>query len=152
MKLRIAKMYPTDTRPLPEYATLGSSGLDVRAYLPMGAVTIPIGEKVNIPTGLRIAVPDGYEAQVRPRSGLASKRNLTVLNTPGTIDSDYRGEVIVMLINHGRVPALIEHGERIAQLVVCPVLKVEVEEVTMREMDLDVTGRGSGGFGSTGAT
>lgn len=131
--------------PLPAYATPQSAGMDLRANL-SAPVTLQPLERRLIPTGLRIALPAGYEAQVRPRSGLALKHGLTVLNTPGTIDADYRGEIGVILINLGAEPFVVNDGERIAQLVVArheqPVL-VEVSE-------LDATERGEGGFGHTG--
>jgi dUTP pyrophosphatase len=122
-----------------------ASGLDLRAAV--GApVTLAPGAFQLIPAGVRIALPAGYEGQVRPRSGLASKNGLTVLNTPGTIDADYRGEVCVLLINHGPQPFTINRGDRIAQLVVSPVARVRVESVD----ELDTTARGEGGFGHTG--
>jgi len=104
------------------------------------------GARALVPTGIAIAVPEGFEAQVRPRSGLAARHGVTCLNSPGTIDSDYRGEVKVILVNHGQEPFLVEHGLRIAQLVVAPVVRAEVVETTT----LPPTGRGAGGFGSTG--
>lgn len=133
--------------PLPRYETDGAAGADLRAALPEGApVTLQPGERALIPTGLTIAVPDGCEAQVRPRSGLAMRQGLTCLNTPGTIDSDYRGEVGVLLINLGQESAIIARGERIAQLVIAPVVRA-----AWRAVDgLGETGRGAGGFGSTG--
>lgn len=133
--------------PLPRYETDGAAGADLRAAVPEGApVTLRPGERALIPTGLTIALPPGYEAQVRPRSGLAMRQGLTCLNTPGTIDSDYRGEVGVLLINLGQESAVIARGERIAQLVIAPVVRA-----AWRAVDgLDETGRGAGGFGSTG--
>ena len=133
--------------PLPAYATSGSAGLDLRAALPEdGPVTLGPGERALIPTGLSIAAPEGYEAQVRPRSGLAVKHGVTCLNTPGTIDSDYRGEVHALLINHGAEPFVVRRGERIAQMVVA-----RYERVVWREVEaLPETDRGEGGFGSTG--
>ncbi len=133
--------------PLPAYATSGSAGLDLRAALPESApVTLAPGERALIPTGLSLAVPEGYEAQVRPRSGLAVKHGVTCLNTPGTIDSDYRGEVHALLINHGQEPFEVRRGERIAQLVIA-----RHERAVWRELDsLSETERGTGGFGSTG--
>ena len=133
--------------PLPAYGTPGAAGLDLRAAVPEDSpVTIPPGGRALIPTGLSIAVPEGYEAQVRPRSGLAVKHGITCLNTPGTIDSDYRGEVKVILANLGSEPFQVRRGERIAQLVPAPVLKAAFQEVE----SLDETERGAGGFGSTG--
>jgi dUTP pyrophosphatase len=133
--------------PLPAYATPGSAGLDLRAALPEdGPVTLEPGARALIPTGLSIAVPEGFEAQVRPRSGLAVKHGVTCLNTPGTIDSDYRGEVHALLINHGPEPFEIRRGERIAQLVIA-----RYERAVWREVEaLTETERGAGGFGSTG--
>ena len=130
---------------IPKYETSGSSGMDIAAHIENN-VTINPGEKVLIPTGFSIAVPRGHEVQIRPRSGLAIKKNITVLNTPGTIDADYRGEIKVILINLGKEKFIIENGERIAQMVVCPVVQVNLEEVK----ELSCTERGSGGFGSTG--
>lgn len=130
---------------LPAYATAHASGMDVRARLDE-AVTLEPGERALLPTGLSVEIPRGFEIQVRPRSGLASKKGLTVLNTPGTVDSDYRGEVKIIVINLGQAPIVIEDQERVAQLVVCPVVQAEIEEAT----ELEETERGEGGFGSTG--
>ena len=131
---------------LPAYATAGAAGLDLQAAIP-APITIAPGERALVPTGLSIAVPPGYEAQVRPRSGLALKHGLTVPNSPGTIDSDYRGEVQVILHNLGNAPVLIERGMRIAQLVLA-----KVEQLAwVPSAALDATARGTGGFGSTGA-
>jgi dUTP pyrophosphatase len=131
--------------PVPAYATPGAAGLDLRAALGP-PIVLGAGERALVPTGLIVELPDGYEAQVRPRSGLAARHGVTVLNTPGTIDADYRGEVQVILINLGREPFTIQHGERIAQMVVAPVAQVQlVERATVSE-----TARGAGGFGSTG--
>jgi dUTP pyrophosphatase len=133
--------------PLPAAATAGAAGLDLVAAVPPGApVVIAPGRRARIPTGLAIALPQGYEAQVRPRSGLADRHGLTVLNAPGTVDADYRGEIQVILVNHGDEPVAIERGMRIAQLVVAPVTAATLVEVD----DLDATARGGGGFGSTG--
>ena len=130
---------------LPEYQTPGSSGIDLRA-----AVEEPIiignGERVMIPTGLKMEIPAGYEGQVRTRSGLAATRGLVVLNSPGSLDADYRGEVKVILMNLGSEPLTINRGERVAQLVIAPVARVIISEVE----DVDETIRGPGGFGSTG--
>lgn len=129
--------------PAPAYATQGAAGLDVVAA---EALTLAPGERQAIATGFSIAIPAGYEVQVRPRSGLALKHGITCLNTPGTIDEDYRGEVKVILANLGSEPFDVRRGERIAQLVPAPVLKAQFREVT----ELPETGRGAGGFGSTG--
>ena len=132
---------------LPAYETMGSAGMDVRAALPEGEpLTLKPGARAMVPTGLSVAIPEGYEIQVRPRSGLAAKHGLTCLNAPGTIDSDYRGEIKIILINHGAEDFVIERGERIGQLVLAPVTQLEWERVET----LDETERGSGGFGSTG--
>lgn len=130
---------------LPVYGTQDSAGADLSACLEEDLV-LPAGMYAKIPTGLSIQLPPGFEAQVRPRSGLAAKYGLTVLNSPGTIDADYRGEVCVLLINHGRGEARIHHGDRIAQMVIA-----RCEQATFTEsISLDATERGSGGFGSTG--
>ncbi|MDA3959003.1 dUTP diphosphatase [Oceanispirochaeta sp.] len=131
---------------LPRYGTDDSAGADLRACI-IEEITIHPGERRLIPTGLKMAIPSGYEGQVRPRSGLAVKKGLTVLNSPGTIDADYRGDVMVILINHGSEGVLIERGDRIAQLIIAPVTRADF---TLCE-NLDDTTRGSGGFGSTGA-
>jgi dUTP pyrophosphatase len=131
--------------PLPAYATQQSAGLDLMAAV-AEEVTLAPGARQLIPTGLAIALPAGFEAQVRPRSGLALKHGITVLNSPGTIDADYRGEVQVLLINHGTVPFTIRRGDRIAQMVVAPVTQIAWSIVEK----LDETERGSGGYGSTG--
>ena len=131
--------------PLPTYATPQSAGMDLRAFL-QEPVTLAPGERGLIPTGLYMALPPGYEAQVRPRSGLALKRGLTVLNAPGTIDADYRGEVGVILINLSQEPQTISDGERVAQMVIAPVVQTTWKETS----DLDETDRGAGGFGHTG--
>ena len=130
---------------LPSYATVLSAGMDLRANLDTPIVLQPL-ERTLVPTGLFIALPEGYEAQVRPRSGLAIKKGITVLNSPGTIDADYRGEVKVILVNLSNEPFVVNPGERIAQLVVARYEKVEWDEVEI----LDETERGTGGFGSTG--
>lgn len=133
--------------PLPAYQTEGAAGLDLTAALDLqGPVTIAPGARALIPTGLIIELPNGYEAQVRPRSGLALNHGVTVLNSPGTIDSDYRGEVRVILANLGQVPFEVRRGERIAQLVIAPVTRASFVEVTVASNTL----RGDGGFGSTG--
>ncbi len=130
---------------LPEYASRHASGLDLRAAVE-GNVTIEPGERELIPTGIAIALPEEHEAQVRPRSGLAMRHGVTVLNSPGTIDADYRGEIKVILINHGSEPFVIERGMRIAQMVIARVERGTLELVT----ELDETVRGAGGFGSSG--
>ncbi len=132
---------------LPAYETTGSAGMDVRAAVPEAdpMVLMP-GHRAMVPTGLSVAIPEGYEIQVRPRSGLAAKHGLTCLNTPGTIDSDYRGEIKVILVNLGDAPFTIARGERIAQLVLAPVTQLDWKSVG----SLDETDRGAGGFGSTG--
>jgi len=132
---------------LPAYQSAHAAGLDLLAAVPDDApVMLAPGKHALIPTGLTIALPQGYEAQVRPRSGLAAKHGVTVLNSPGTVDADYRGEVCVLLINHGDQPFLVRRGERIAQMVIAEVAQVELVPVT----SLSATDRGSGGFGSTG--
>ncbi len=132
---------------LPAYETAGAAGMDLRAAVAEDApLILEPGERVMTPTGLTIALPPGYEAQVRPRSGLAAKHGITCLNSPGTVDADYRGEVKVILINHGTEPFVITRGERIAQMVIAPVTQASLEIVA----ELDPTDRGGGGFGSTG--
>ncbi len=133
--------------PLPAYESTGAAGMDLRAALGEGgSIDLAPRERALVPTGIAIALPEGFEAQVRPRSGLAAKHGITCLNSPGTIDADYRGEIKVILINHGAEPVTITHGERIAQLVVAPVV-----QAAWRETDsLDETRRGAGGFGSSG--
>ncbi len=135
--------------PMPRYETAGAAGADICANFPVqarGGITLASGARALVPTGLRVAIPEGFEIQVRPRSGLALKQGVTLLNTPGTIDSDYRGPLGVIVINHGRAPFEIAHGMRIAQIVVAPVVQAGFELVD----DLDDTERGAGGFGSTG--
>lgn len=134
---------------LPDYATAGAAGADLRANFPQEAragLVLQPGARALVPTGLRVAIPDGYEMQVRPRSGLALKHGVTLANAPGTIDSDYRGPLGVILINLGDDPFLVEHGARIAQAVVAPVRQAVFEGVPA----LSDTDRGAGGFGSTG--
>ena len=130
---------------LPKYETSGSSGMDLAANID-AKITINPGKTVIIPTGLALSIPKGFEVQIRPRSGLAAKQKITVLNTPGTIDADYRGEIKVILINLGKESFIVERGLRIAQMVVCPVVQAQLKEVD----DLSKTERGKGGFGSTG--
>jgi dUTP pyrophosphatase len=131
--------------PLPGYATDASAGVDLAAAV-AADVTLAPGERKALPTGIAIALPEGYEAQIRPRSGLALNHGVTVLNSPGTIDADYRGEIQIILANLGGAPVTIARGQRIAQLVVAPVARVAWEETTR----LPESGRGAGGFGSTG--
>ena len=130
---------------LPKYETSGSSGMDLSANID-NDVNIEPGNSAIIPTGLAISIPKGFEVQIRPRSGLAAKQKISVLNTPGTIDADYRGEIKVILINLNDKVFTVEKGLRIAQMVVCPVVQAQLEEV----LELNDTDRGSGGFGSTG--
>jgi dUTP pyrophosphatase len=130
---------------LPQYESEGASGMDIRAFLDAD-VMIPSLGRIKIPTGLKMEIPEGYEAQIRPRSGLAIKSGLTVLNSPGTIDSDYRGDVEIILVNLGADEITIKDGDRIAQMVITPVSRAQVVAGT-----LAATRRGSGGFGSTGA-
>lgn len=133
----------TEDATLPQYATHGASGMDI--YTPFSLKLEPFERKL-VWTGLRIAVPEGYEAQIRPRSGLALKKGLTLLNSPGTIDCDYRGEIGLIMINLSQEKVTLEKGERIAQMVICPVIKANLQSVK----ELDDTHRGEGGFGSTG--
>ncbi|MBP2149320.1 dUTP diphosphatase [Xanthobacter autotrophicus DSM 597] len=133
--------------PLPAYATPGAAGMDLTCALPADApLSLAPGDCAAIPTGFAIALPEGFEAQVRPRSGLARNHGVTVLNSPGTVDCDYRGEIAVLLVNHGRASVEISRGMRIAQMVVAPVVQIMLEE----SGELSQTARGSGGFGSTG--
>jgi len=145
--VRVERLPHAEGLALPAYETTGSAGMDLRAALPASEpVVLHPGERKLIPTGLKIALEPGYEAQVRPRSGLALKHGVTCLNSPGTIDSDYRGEVGVLLINHGQIAFEIQRGERIAQMVIAPYAQAVMAEVEA----LDETARGAGGFGSTG--
>ena len=130
---------------LPKYETSGSSGMDLAANIDVN-INIDPGKTAIIPTGLALSIPKGFEVQIRPRSGLAAKQKISVLNTPGTIDADYRGEIKVILINLGQDSFKVEKGLRIAQMVVCPVVQAQLKEVD----DLSETERGKGGFGSTG--
>lgn len=143
VSVRIRRLPHGEDLALPAYATSGAAGMDVLAA---EDVTIAAGARHAVATGLAVAIPLGYEIQVRPRSGLALKHGITVPNTPGTIDSDYRGELKVILINHGSEPFAIARGDRVAQLVLAPVTQAAWEEVD----ELDRTERGAGGFGSTG--
>lgn len=143
--LKFKKLPHFEGLELPSYATKGSSGMDLRAAV-QSPVTLQTREYRLIPCGFSMEIPEGFEAQVRPRSGLAAKNGVTVLNTPGTIDSDYRGEVQVILINHGQEAFTINRGDRIAQMIISSYAKVEIEVVD----DLTLTVRGDGGFGHTG--
>jgi dUTP pyrophosphatase len=145
--VRLRRLPHAEGLPIPVYETTGSAGMDLRAAVPEGApITLQPGDRGLIPTGFSIGLPEGYEAQVRPRSGLALKHGVTCLNSPGTIDSDYRGEVGVILINHGQESFVIRRSERIAQMIIAPVVQSSWIEVET----LDETVRGAGGFGSTG--
>lgn len=144
MQIKIRHIHPEAFTP--QYATPGAAGLDLHARIPHPIYLQP-GVRFTCPTGIAIELPEGFEAQVRPRSGLARKNGLTVLNAPGTIDSDYTGEVCVILINHGDEPVTISGGDRIAQMVIAPVIRAELVPVDA----LTATQRGDGGFGSTGA-
>ena len=147
MTLRIQRLPHAEGLALPAYETTGSAGMDLRAAVAEDApITLAPGARILAPTGLKIALEPGWEAQVRPRSGLALKHGITCLNSPGTIDSDYRGEVGVILINHGSEPFVIKRGERIAQMVIARHAQAVIAEVD----SLDETVRGAGGFGSTG--
>lgn len=145
--VRVVRLPHGQGLPLPSYESKAAAGMDLRAAVDKSApVVLAPGGRLAIPTGLAIALPDGFEAQVRPRSGLALRQGVTTLNTPGTINSDYRGEVKVILINHGQEPVTVSRGDRIAQLIFAPVARggwIEVDS-------LDETARGAGGFGSTG--
>lgn len=145
--VRIARTAFADPAlPLPAYATAGAAGADLRADLGGGLLVLEPGARAAVPTGLILALPQGFEGQVRPRSGLALRDGVTVANAPGTIDADYRGEVAVLLVNLGQARVTIRHGDRIAQLVVAPVAQACFEAVA----SLEDTARGAGGFGSTG--
>ena len=147
MRVRIQRLPGAEDLPLPAPATAGSAGVDLPAALD-GDLVIEPGARALVPTGFRVGVPDGYEGQVRPRSGLAWHHGLTLPNAPGTIDSDYRGELKVILHNAGREPVTVRRGDRIAQLVIAPVARVRWEEVE----SLETTGRGDGGFGHSGGS
>ena len=144
-EIRIQKLPHFDGLSLPSYATAGAAGMDAEAAVEADMVLAP-GRRAAVPTGLAMAIPAGFEIQVRPRSGLALKHGVTVANAPGTIDSDYRGELKIILINHSQDNFPIQRGDRVAQLVISPVTQGEWEEVD----ELDATTRGEGGFGSTG--
>jgi dUTP pyrophosphatase len=147
IKVDIRQLPHAEGLALPAYQSVDAAGMDLLAAVPAETpLILPPGKYAMVPTGLTIALPPGFEAQVRPRSGLAAKHGITVLNSPGTVDADYRGEINVLLINHGDAPFPIRRGERIAQMVIAPVTRAELIAVTQ----LSATGRGSGGFGSTG--
>ncbi len=140
------KIINESNNPLPEYATPGSAGMDLRASLPEGSIMLAPLQRVIVPTGIRLEIPQGFECQIRPRSGLAAKHGVTVLNSPGTIDSDYRGYIGVILVNLSSEPFIIENGERICQMVFA-----KVETATLVQTDsISDTDRGDGGFGHTG--
>ena len=143
VKVLIKKLFPEVETP--KYKTEGASGLDLMAFI-QKPIKIPSNTSCLVPTGLSVAFSENYEIQIRPRSGLAAKNNITVLNTPGTIDSDYRGEIKVIIYNHGKKNFIINNKDRIAQMILTPVIKMELEEIN----DLPKTVRGKGGFGSTG--
>ncbi|TVR16215.1 MAG: dUTP diphosphatase [Balneolaceae bacterium] len=145
IKLFFQKLENLGDLPLPEYETPHSAGMDVRAAI-QKPVELQPGSRTLIPTGFKMALPPGYEAQIRPRSGLAFRNGITMLNSPGTIDADYRGEVKVIAINHGDETFIIHHGDRIAQMVIAPILQVDASVVE----ELPESSRGEGGFGSTG--
>jgi dUTP pyrophosphatase len=148
-ELRVVRMPHAADLPMPAYQTAHAAGLDLLAAVPAASpVKIAPGERAMIPTGIAVALPPGYEGQIRPRSGIAIRHGVTVLNSPGTIDSDYRGEIQVILVNLGAESFEIRRGTRIAQMIVAPILQVKIVE----SVSLDSTGRESGGFGSTGVT
>jgi dUTP pyrophosphatase len=147
LHVKVMRLAHAEGLALPAYATAGAAGLDLYAALPENEhLTLSFGKRALVPTGLALQLPVGYEGQVRPRSGLAIKHGLTVLNAPGTIDCDYRGEIKVVLICLGEEPVTLRRGDRIAQLVVAPVTRVAWDE----DNELDATARGAGGFGSSG--
>ncbi|WP_298269617.1 dUTP diphosphatase [Geobacter sp.] len=143
--VKIRHVRPGHHVPLPRYMTQHAAGMDLCAALDEETTLLP-GERQLVPTGIAISLPDGYEAQIRPRSGLALRHGIALVNSPGTIDPDYRGEIGVIIINHGTEPFVVRPGERIAQMVFAPFVRAELSEVT----ELDDTGRGTGGFGHTG--
>ncbi len=147
VRVEIRRLPHGEDLPLPAYQSTGAAGLDLLAAVPeQTPLILSPGKSAIVPTGLTIALPSGYEAQIRPRSGLAARHGITVLNAPGTVDADYRGEVSVLLINHGEAPFAIRRGERIAQMVIAPVAQAQLVAVDQ----LSTTDRGSGGYGSTG--
>jgi dUTP pyrophosphatase len=141
--LKVSRIDPSVS--LPQYESEGAAGMDLRAFVAEDMPIPPLG-RAKVPTGLRLEIPEGYEGQVRPRSGLAMRFGVTVLNSPGTIDSDYRGDLEVILVNLGTETFTVKNGDRIAQLIIAPVLRAAVEETDL----LSMTARGAGGFGSTG--
>ena len=143
IKVLVKKLEPSVK--LPSYKTSGASGMDLMAYMDK-SIELKPGESCLVPTGLSVAFPEEYEIQIRPRSGLAAKNNISVLNTPGTIDSDYRGELKIILFNHGSENFIINNNDRVAQMVLTPIIKMELEEAD----ELPKSIRGEGGFGSTG--
>lgn len=145
--LQILKLDPEI--PMPSYASSGSAGFDLRAYLPEGPVTLKAKSRDKIPTGLKFLIPDGYEIQIRPRSGLAFKNGISLTNSPGTIDSDYRGEIQILIINLGDEDFQINHGDRIAQAVLAPVILANFIEISELPEEIN-NNRATGGFGSTG--
>ena len=146
-EVRVMRLPHGEDLPLPSYQTAGAAGVDLLAAIPAtGPLTLASGGRALVPTGIAIAIPEGYEAQVRPRSGLAARHGITILNAPGTIDADYRGEIQVVLANLGNEAVTITRGMRIAQLVIAPVVRAHLQEVS----SLDGTKRGTDGFGSTG--
>ena len=147
IRVSVKRLPHNDDLPLPAYESASAAGMDLPAAV-TADVTLQPGDRDLIPTGLAIALPDGYEAQIRPRSGLAARNGVTVLNTPGTVDADYRGEVKVILANLGNQPFTVTRGMRIAQMVIAPVVQAAMEQVD----ELPETARGAGGFGSTGTS
>ncbi len=145
VKIRIKRLRKDCSIPLPQYMTQGSSGMDLCAFLEK-EITLEPGERKLIPTGISVAIPEGFEGQIRPRSGLAIQNGIGVVNGPGTIDADYRGEICVLLINFGKSPFAVRHGDRIAQMVISRIFRAIFEEVD----ELPPTGRQEGGFGHTG--
>ena len=145
VKVKIKRLGSQHDFPLPSYASKGSSGCDLRASVD-SPITLNPGEVQLVPTGLAVSVPAGYEAQIRPRSGMALKHGIGIVNSPGTVDADYRGEIGIILINWGKIPFVIHRGDRIAQMVIVGVFHAEIREVD----ELDETERGEGGFGHSG--
>jgi dUTP pyrophosphatase len=145
IRVAITRLHGSEDLPLPGYMTDHAAGMDLMAAVREDLVLSP-GQRALVPTGIAIALPEGFEAQVRPRSGLALKNGVTLVNTPGTIDADYRGEIRVILINHGTEPFVVRRGDRVAQMIVAPVCRIRWDE----QAALNATDRGSGGFGHTG--